>query len=256
MKFEEKRVDRRFRERLKKGELLLGTIVALPSSDTAEILCLAGFDWLFLDMEHAPYSLQDIQRICQAVGGRCGCVVRIPEKSEVWIKRVIDIGPDGIIVPHVDTAEETERILRWALYPPQGTRSAGIARAQDYGLKMDVAIRGANPEMLVIPQIEHRDGVEQIEEIVRVEGLKAVFVGPFDLSGSLGILGQVTDPQVRSGIEHIAEVCRGVGMKAGIFGVDVDAVEPYVELGYTLVAVGADTLMLGKAASRIVGRFK
>jgi len=237
---------------LSKGELLLGTIMALPSADVADILSQAGFDWLFLDMEHAPYSLRDVQVICQAADGRCACIVRIPDKSEAWVKRVIDIGPEGIIVPHIDTAEETERILRWAFYPPQGSRSAGIARAQGFGLRMDEAIRDANSEMLVIPQIEHRDGVDQIEEIVRVEGLKAVFVGPYDLSGSLGILGQVAEPQVRSKIKHVADVCREAGLKAGIFGVDGQSIKPYLEFGYSLIAMGSDTLMLGEAAGKAV----
>ena len=241
-----------FREKLEKGELLLGTIMALPSADVAEILSQAGFDWLFLDMEHAPYSLRDVQRICQAVGGRSACIVRIPDKSEVWVKRVIDIGPEGIIVPHIETAEETERIIRWALYPPQGTRSAGIARAQGYGLKMDEAIRNANTEMLVIPQIEHVDGVKNIEEIVRVEGVRAVFVGPYDLSGSMGMLGQVADPQIRSKIKHVADVCREAGLKAGIFGVDTEGAKPYIGFGYTLIALGSDTVMLGEAAGKAV----
>lgn len=249
-------MNRIFRERLKNGELLLGTIMALPSADAAEILSEAGFDWLFLDMEHGPYSIRNVQRICQAVGGRSACIVRIPDKSEIWVKRVIDIGPDGIIVPHIDTAEETERIIRWALYPPQGTRSTGIARAQGYGLKMDEAIRNANKEMLVIPQIEHVDGVKNIEEIVRVEGVRAVFVGPYDLSGSLGILGQVADSQVRSRIKHVADVCREANLKAGIFGLDGEGVKPYIDFGYTLIALGADTLMLGEAAGKAVRTFK
>jgi 2-keto-3-deoxy-L-rhamnonate aldolase RhmA len=245
-------VNRLFRERLENGELLLGTIMALPSADVAEILSQVGFDWLFLDMEHAPYSLRDVQRICQAVGGRSACIVRIPDKSEIWVKRVIDIGPDGIIVPHIDTAEETERIIRWALYPPRGIRSAGIARAQGYGMKMDEAIRNSKAEMLVIPQIEHVDGVKNIEEIVRVEGVQAVFVGPYDLSGSLGMLGQVGDPKVQSKVKHVADVCRGANLKSGIFGLDAESVKRYVEFGYTLIALGADTLMLGEAAGKVV----
>ena len=245
-----------FRNRLEKGELLLGTIMALPYADAAEILVEAGLDWLFLDMEHAPYSLHDVQHICQAVGDRCACIVRIPDKSEAWLKRVIDIGPEGIIVPHVNSAEETEMIVNWALYPPQGTRSAGIARAQGYGLKMEKSIQNANSEMLVIPQIEHREGVENIGEIVKVDGLKAVFVGPYDLSGSLGILGQVTDAQVQSKIKDIAQTCRAAGLKSGIFGVDAGSLKSYIGLGYTLIARGSDTLMLGEAVRDAVRALK
>jgi 2-dehydro-3-deoxyglucarate aldolase len=245
-------VNKRFQERLEKGDLLIGTIMAFPSAVAAEILWEAGFDWLFLDMEHAPYSLQDVQRVCQAVGDRCACIVRIPDKSEVWVKRVIDLGPDGIIVPHINSAPEAERLIEWAFYPPRGARSAGIARAQGYGLKMNEAIRNANAEMIVIPQIEHKDAVAQIEEIVGIEELRAVFIGPYDLSGSLGMLGQVTHPQVQSKIEHVVEVSRTAGLKTGIFGVDSESVRPYIELGCTLIAVGTDTLMLGREAQKTV----
>ena len=241
-----------FRQRLKQRDLLIGTLFTLPSPEIAEILSEAGFDWLWVDMEHTLLDVQNVQRILQAVEGKCPCIVRVPSNDEVWIKKVLDIGPAGIIVPHVNSAEEVQKILQFSKYPPEGTRSAGISRAQGYGMKFQDYVDHANKDIIVIPQIEHIDAVDNIESIVGVAGISAIFVGPYDLSGSMGKLGNISDAEVQQKIKIVKNACLNAGLPVGIFGVDADAVEPYINIGYTLIAVGVDTLFLGKSAQQAV----
>jgi 2-dehydro-3-deoxyglucarate aldolase/4-hydroxy-2-oxoheptanedioate aldolase len=237
-----------FFERVKNGNLLLGTILTLPSPETAELLSMAGFDWLFVDMEHTSLGVKDVQRILQAVGKEFPCLVRIPVLDEVWIKKVLESGPAGIIVPHVNSPEDVEKILRWSKYPSEGTRSVGISRAQSYGLNLQEYMDKANQALIVVPQVEHIEAVENLESIVKVPGLFAVFVGPYDLSGSVGKHGKVEDPEVHRLIQEVQAICSHAGIVTGIFGKDAEAVRSYIDIGYSLVAVGTDTSILIKSA--------
>lgn len=239
-----------FLKRVMKGELLLGTILTLPSPEVAEVLSKSGFDWLFVDMEHTQLDVQHVQRILQAVGKDYPCLVRVPSMDEGWIKKVLDAGPAGIIVPHVNTPEQVERILSWCKYPPEGERSAGISRAQDYGLNLQDYMEKANKSLVIVPQIEHREGVDNIEAIMDVVGLSVLFVGPYDLSGSIGKLGKVNDPEVWRMIQKVRSTCAKAGLACGIFGVDAEAVNPYIEVGYSLIAIGIDTAYLSKSVEQ------
>jgi 2-dehydro-3-deoxyglucarate aldolase/4-hydroxy-2-oxoheptanedioate aldolase len=236
-----------FLNRLKNGDLLLGTILTLPSPETAELLSQAGFDWLFVDMEHTALGVKDVQRILQSVGREFPCLVRIPVMAEAWIKKVLESGPAGIIIPHVNTAEEVENILRWSKYPPDGMRSVGISRAQGYGMDLQIYMKKANETIAIVPQVEHIDAVKNLKSIVNIPGLSAIFVGPYDLSGSMGKLGQVEDPEVREAIQEVQAVCSLSGISTGIFGEDAAAVKSYIDTGYSLVAVGTDTSYLAKS---------
>jgi 2-keto-3-deoxy-L-rhamnonate aldolase RhmA len=237
-----------FFSRLKNGDLLLGTILTLPSPEAAELLSRAGFDWLFVDMEHTSLGVKDVQRILQSVGREFPCLVRIPVLDEAWIKKVLESGPAGIIIPHVNTAEEVENILGWSKYPPEGTRSVGISRAQGYGMDFQNYMSKANETIAIVPQVEHIDAVKNLKSFVNIPGISAIFVGPYDLSGSIGKLGQVEDPEVCEALQEVQTVCSQAGLKTGIFGVDDVAVKPYIELGYSLVAVGTDTSYLIRSA--------
>lgn len=239
-----------FLHRLRNNDLLLGTIVTLPSPEMAELLSRAGFDWLFIDMEHTSLGVKDVQRILQAVGEEFPCLVRVPTMDEAWIKKVLESGPAGIIVPHVNTPEEVEKILQWSKYPPEGTRSVGISRAQDYGLNLQEYMEKANDTIAIVPQVEHIDAVANLEAIVKVKGLKMIFVGPYDLSGSIGKLGKVKDPEVYGIIQHVRTICSKAGIVTGIFGVDAEEVNPYIEIGYSLVAIGMDTSHVSKSVQQ------
>ncbi len=239
-----------FVKRLLEGELLLGTILTLPSPEVAEVLSKSGFDWLFVDMEHTQLDGEHVQRILQAVGKEYPCLVRVPSMDEVWIKKVLDAGPAGIIVPHVNTPEQVRRVLSWSKYPPEGQRSAGISRAQDYGINLQDYMEKANKSLVIIPQIEHRTAVDNIESIVEVRGLSVLFVGPYDLSGSIGKLGKVDDPEVWQMIQRVRSTCSKAGLACGIFGVDAEAVKPYIEAGFSLIAIGTDMSYLSRSVEQ------
>jgi 2-dehydro-3-deoxyglucarate aldolase len=255
---DEKSVDMKpiFRKRLLQGDLLTGTIVSLPCPQIAELLSLSGFDWLFLDGEHGPLCVGDIQMLLQAAQPHCPCVVRVAANDEVSVKQALDAGADGIIAPLVNDADTAARVVAWAKYPPIGRRSVGIARAHGYGATFADYVNRANQNLAVIVQVEHVDAVANIAAILDVTGIDGVFIGPYDLSASLGKPGNVNDSDVRHQIETVRQACLERGMAVGIFGVDAAAVQPYIRHGYTLVAVGMDTLLLGQSARRVLSELK
>lgn len=245
-----------FRSRLLRGDLLVGTMVTLNAPEVAELLAAVGYDWLFLDAEHSVLDARALQAMLQSAGATTPGLVRIATAAEVLIKQALDIGAAGIIVPQVNSAAQAEQVVHWAKYPPNGTRGVGIARAHGYGWKLGDYIATANQETAVIVQAEHIDAVHQIEAIVRVPGIDAVFVGPYDLSGSLGLLGQIDHPRVTEAIDHITAVCLAAGMRLGIFGVSAAAVKPYLAQGYTLITAGVDTLLLAQTAHSLLAQLR
>ena len=124
-----------FKQKLARGDLLVGSIITMPAPEISEIICEAGFDWLFIDLEHSVMGVKEAQVLLQAASPNTACLVRVPAIDEVWIKKVLDIGPAGIIIPQVKTAEQVARVVQLCKYPPQGVRSVGIARAHGYGQK-------------------------------------------------------------------------------------------------------------------------
>jgi len=245
-----------FKANLARHQLLVGTIITLPTPAIAEIYGLSGFDWLFVDLEHSAMSIADAQAILQAAAPQTPCVIRVPAIEDVWFKKTLDIGAAGIIVPNVRTTQEAERAVQLCKYPPAGTRSVGIARAQGYGDRFQEYLESANDAIAVIIQIEHIDAVQHIEDIVRVPGIDGLFVGPYDLAASMGKMGRPADPEVQDTILRVKRAAETVKRPLGIFAPTAEAVQPYIQAGYTLVAVGIDTLLLGDAAKNITALLK
>jgi 2-keto-3-deoxy-L-rhamnonate aldolase RhmA len=245
-----------FRARLRRGDRLLGTIVTLPCPSVTEILCAIGFDWLFVDCEHGPLETADVLGILQAAGDRVACLVRVPQGSEVAIKKVLDLGADGVVVPQVNTAQQAREAVRFSRYAPQGARGVGLARSHGYGLAFQTYMETANDHVSVVVQAEHALAAENVESIVTVDGIDAVLLGPYDLSASLGQTGKLDHPAVVSAIEHITKVCQDARMPLGYFGVTAQAVKPLIERGYTLIVAGVDTLLLGAAAQRLLSELR
>ena len=241
-----------FRERLLRGDRLIGTLLSLPSPELAEIAADAGFDWLFLDMEHGSLETGDVLRMVQAARGPCACVVRVPEGREMWVKKALDAGAAGIIVPHVNSAEEAARAVHWAKYPPEGGRSVGFSRANRYGARFQENVETANAETVVVAQVEHIDGVRAIEAILDVGGVDAVFVGPYDLSASLGKPGRIQDPDVREAIAAVLAAAVRRRTPAGIFAQDIPGSVKALHEGYTFVCSGIDIGLFSQAASAIL----
>jgi 2-keto-3-deoxy-L-rhamnonate aldolase RhmA len=231
----------------------LGTLVTLASPEAAEVLVIAGFDWLFVDLEHSPVlDPAAVLRIVQAVAHRIDVLVRVPTNDDGWIKKVLDTGADGVIVPHVRSASEAQRAVQAAKYPPLGRRSVGITPAHGYGATFGSYVDSANASTALVVQIEDIEAVENLDEILAVEGVDAAFVGPYDLSGSMGKLGQVDDADVRQAIERVVSRCRDVGMPLGIFAGALPAALREFEQGMRFVAVGTDIGLLLGAAQGVV----
>ncbi|HID50483.1 MAG TPA: 2,4-dihydroxyhept-2-ene-1,7-dioic acid aldolase [Anaerolineae bacterium] len=247
---------RKFRSRLLAGELLIGTMLTLPSPEIAEMMGLVGFDWLFVDGEHGALGTREMQALAQGAGRDTAVVIRLESDSNTAVKKALDIGATGIIVPQVNSAEQAERAMRRAKYPPLGTRGVGVTRAHGYGLHFADYVAWANEATAVIIQVEHVTAVAAIEEIARVPGIDAVFVGPYDLSASMGKMGQVEDAEVKSAINRVTEVCLAADMRLGIFGLSAEAVRPYIDQGYTLITVGMDMRLLGQAAQNLLALLK
>jgi 2-keto-3-deoxy-L-rhamnonate aldolase RhmA len=245
-----------FRDRLLRGDRLIGTLLSLPSPELAEIASDAGFDWLFLDMEHGALEARDILRLVQAAREPCAPLVRVPENREIWIKKALDTGAAGIIVPHVNSAEDATRAVHWSKFPPEGGRGVGFSRSNGYGTRFQESVESANMENVVVVQVEHIDGVRSIEAILGVSGVDAVFIGPYDLSASLGKPGRIQDPDVREAIRTVAAACAQRKVPAGIFAVDVPGAVKALEEGYTLVCSGIDVGLFSKAAAAIVRGLK
>jgi len=244
------------RKRLKNGELVLGTILSLNSPAVAEILSQIGFDWIFIDAEHSTLDPHHLQAIFQAVGDSTPCVVRIPLLDEIIVKKTLDAGATGILAPQVNTADQAEQLVKWGRYYPEGSRGLGFGRAQGYGFKVSEYLESANESILLSVQAESAEAVKNIGDIVQVQGLDAVLVGPYDLSASMGLPGQVDHPEVKAAIQHVADVCIGVGMPIGIFGLTAESVQPYIDKGFKFIVAGADTFLLGTAARQLLDRLK
>ena len=243
-----------FATRLRRGELLVGSIVTLAAPEVAEILSTSGLDWLFIDGEHGPIDFLAAQRLL--IASRVPCLVRVPEASEAAIKRALDIGAAGVIVPMVNSAAQARAVVSFAKYPPRGVRGVGRVRAQGYGFDFARYMATANDETVVVAQCEHVAAVEAIDAIAAVEGLDAVLVGPYDLSGSMGLLGQVDHPDVLAAIARVAAACERAGRTRAIFTASPEAMKAFVAQGYSLVAVGVDVAALGAAARAIVSTLR
>jgi 2-dehydro-3-deoxyglucarate aldolase/4-hydroxy-2-oxoheptanedioate aldolase len=236
--------------------MLVGTLITIPSAEVAEILAGMNFDWLFIDTEHSPFNAWGAQSILQAADHSCPCVIRVPANDQVWIKKALDIGADGIIAPQVNTAPEAEDIVRMCKYPPEGTRGVGIGRAHQYGLGFNDYMERANNQIAVILQVESAQALKNIAEIVKVRGIDAIFIGPYDLSASLGKMGQLTDPKVEQAMETIAQACKNAGIRLGIFAATAEAAKPFIQSSFTLVAIGTDGLHLAQGAGQILKTLK
>jgi 2-keto-3-deoxy-L-rhamnonate aldolase RhmA len=246
----------RFKARLADGERLYGTMITLPTPTTAEILADVGFDWFFIDGEHGPLGTTEILAILQTVGDKVACIVRVPEAAEVPIKKVLDLGAAGIIVPQVNTVEQATNVVRWAKYSPIGSRGVGLARAHGYGARFAEYIDTANDETVVIIQAEHAMAVENIESIVKVPGIDAIQLGPYDLSASMGRMGRIDDPEVTEAIDRILSASKSAGLQVGCFGVTASAVRSDIERGCTLITIGVDAMILGNAAKQTLSDVK
>lgn len=244
-----------FKTRLRGGDLLIGPMITLRSTETAELLAGLGYDWLFIDTEHTPMGPPEVHALLQAAGA-VPCLIRLPSSDVTAISKALDAGAAGIIVPQVNSAEQARQIVTAARYAPEGSRGRGVARAHAYGQKLAEYTQTANETVVVVVQAEHPDAIANIDAIVNVEGLDGVLVGPYDLASSLGHQGDVDHPDVVAAIRRVRDACRAKRLPAGILGISAQTVRTYIAEGFTLVIAGIDVLMLGEAAKGMLGEVK
>jgi 2-dehydro-3-deoxyglucarate aldolase len=237
---------------LREGKPTIGSWITLGHPAVAEILSLSGFDWLVVDLEHSVIGLDEMQALFQAMGG-AGTVplVRMGENNPRLISRVMDAGAYGVIVSMVNSVEEAERAVRAVKYPPMGERGVGLSRAQSYGLSFKDYAGSINDESLVVVQIEHAKAVDALEDILAVEGVDAFFVGPYDLSASMGAAGDFENPKVKAALARVMDVGGRLGVPAGIHVVEPDTGEVFQRLdeGYRFIAFSVDMLFLTRTAA-------
>ena len=240
------------KEKLRNKDVALGVAVTIPCPEVAEALAHIGFDWLFIDMEHAPLELTDVKLILQAVAGTNTVpVVRVPWNDFVVIKRVLDLGVLNIIVPWMNSHKEAEEAVKACKYPPEGIRGCGPLRASLYGLKTKEYLEKANSEVAVIVQIETAKAVQNINEILSVKGVDATFVGPMDLSASLGYLGNPQHPEVKAAIEKIAKAHENTKVCPGIAS-SIEQLKEHLELGYRFINIGSDIGLITGGARKLL----
>ena len=245
-----------FAQRLKNREKLCGTFVTLPSPEVAELLALSGFDWLWLDAEHAPLDFLTLQRMIQAVAKRAACLVRLPLSEPSVIGRLLDMGCDGLIAPQIHTAQAARQFVRAMRYPPEGTRGVGLARAAGYGLGFQENLERANQELVALVQIESAEAVNNVEAILETPGLDGVIVGPNDLAATMGFIGKTLHPEVQSAIQRVVESAVKASLPIGVFTGDTEEAKRYESWGATLIPVGADVLFLAHGAKKTLETMK
>ena len=245
------------RSRVLAGELVTGTWLNLGSNITAEIAARAGFDWVLIDLEHGSGSEADLVSQLQAVDTTdTVSIVRIAWNETPRFKRTLDMGPGGVMIPYVNTAEEARQAALSMRYPPQGVRGAArFHRANGYSSQFDSYFAEANDKLLTVVQIETREAVENADAIAAVEGVDVLFIGPLDLSVSLGITGQMQHPDFRAAVRQVMDACRAHGKSPGILLPGADMIAAAVEDGFRFLAAGSDGSAVAAGMKSLVSAF-
>lgn len=245
----------RFKSRLKTNETLLGAAISTPEPDIAEFMSTLGFDWFWIDMEHCPLEIKSVQTILQAIrGSGVASLVRVPWNDPVYIKRVLDLGPDGVIIPWINNKIDAENAVKYCMYPPRGIRGCG-PRRPTWFRDFTEYVTKANDEIVIVAQIETKEAVENVREIISTEGLDATIIGPADLSASLGFLGHPESAVVARAIKSILEAHKGSNVVPGIAS-GINHVEKYLRMGFKLICVGSDLDFLAMGAREVLRRIK
>ncbi len=243
-----------FRKWVLAGDKLIGTFLNTGSSVSAEIAGRSGLDWCLLDMEHGMGSWEGLLHQLMAIEGTgASPIVRVPGLDPAAFKKVLDSGAHGVMVPNVNTAEEAAQAVSYSRYPPHGVRGvSGMNRSAYFGKKLDKRIRSAHENTLVIVQVESPDAVKNADEIAAVDGVDALFIGPLDLSVSLGIPRQFSHPDFIDASDLVIEAARKHRKGSGILlGSGAEVADAY-RRGFNLIAVGSDGSIIANGMDAIV----
>ena len=233
--------------RLASQELTIGSWITLGHPSIAEIMAKAGFDWLVLDTEHSVLELSEVQAIIQVLDGqKCPSIVRLTSNHPDQIKRVMDAGASGIMVPMIKSAEDARAAVNAVYYPPEGTRGVGLARAQGYGSTFQAYRQWLHDNAVIIAMIEHIQAIENIDAILSTPGIDAYIIGPYDLSGSMGRPGELEHPDVQAAIRQILQAGIRHHKAGGVHVIEPDPamLQQRIGQGFTFLGYSLDIRML------------
>ncbi|WP_068111313.1 aldolase/citrate lyase family protein [Tropicimonas marinistellae] len=235
----------RFKARLKSGETQIGLWVGLGDPSVAELAAQTGFDWLVIDAEHGPNGLRDVLAQLRAVADRSAVVVRPRDDNRAEIKQMLDLGAQTLLVPMIETAAQAREVVRSVHYPPKGMRGVGAAlvRASGYNTIPDY-LQTAGDEICLLLQVESLSGLDALDEILAVEGVDGIFIGPADLAADMGFIGRPGAPEVQAVISDALTRIRAAGRAAGILTSDRTLAASYAGAGVEFLAVGSDVGVL------------
>ena len=239
--------EKSLKQKIANNELTIGSWITLAHPSIAEIMARAGFDWLAVDLEHSAISISEAEELIRIINlSNVSPLVRLTSNDPDQIKRVMDSGSEGIIVPMVNTPEDARSAVKSAKYPPDGHRGFGLARAHTYGENFNEYLEWQKENITVIVQIEHIDAVDNLELILNEDGVDGFIIGPYDLSGSLGVPGDFNHPKMLKAIKRISEVSKKTKKAGGIHIVepDKDQLSKAIKEGSKFIAYSLDTRML------------
>lgn len=237
--------------KLKNNELSIGSWITIGHPAIPEILTNVGFDWLTIDIEHNAIDLSMIQTlICTIQSKNIAALVRVSKNEETIIKHVLDAGADGVIIPMVNSKEDALKAIDYVKYPPVGKRGVGLSRAQNYGYGFENYKKWLNESAVIIAQIEHIEGVNNIEDIISTPGIDGIIVGPYDLSGSLGFPGEYDRADVQKALQRLEKVCleRKYPMGYHVVPPNSELLKSTIEKGYKFIAFSTDFYFMGESA--------
>ena len=243
----------RFKRAIASGETPLGVWLVSGSPANAEALGCAGFDFLVLDTEHTPIDTAQAAEILRTIASTpASAIVRPAWNDMVLIKRLLDAGAQSLLIPFVQNAEEARRAVSYTRYPPEGVRGvAAVHRGSRYGTVSNYQ-KLAGSELCVIVQIETLTALDHLPAIAAVPGVDSIFIGPADLSASMGHLGDLANPAVQDKLRDGAQRCRALGKPCGIVGPNPEQVRRYLDYGFSWIAINSDIgLMVGRATEWI-----
>ncbi|MFH2114505.1 MAG: aldolase/citrate lyase family protein [Spirochaetota bacterium] len=236
---------------LQAGMTCYGTFQSVASSTVSEILAHRGFDWILVDMEHGAMDLETAGDMLAAIDrGGPTPLVRVQWNDQSGIKRVLDAGALGIMIPMVNTADEAGQAVSYCKYAPAGVRGLGAGRASLFGVRLVEYMGVANDQVMVVVQAEHKDAVKNIDSILAVPGIDVIFVGPYDLACSMGHGGQPGHPEVEAAIATVLAAARRAGVVPGIFSMDPQTARARAAQGFRFIGFGIDSIFLDSAVQQ------
>lgn len=251
-------IQNRLKKIIKEGKQAFGTFVMCNSPDIVEIIALSGFDFIVIDTEHGPLTVESTQHLIRAAECRgMTPITRVTEGSETTILRSLDVGAHGIQVPQVNTPEIAESIVKSAKYFPMGKRGIAMPRAADYGTVNPMKyFSHENEETLIVAHCENKQGLDNLDEIVKTPGVDIVFLGPYDMSQSLGIPGQVNHPMIEEVAERVLKACKAAGKAAGIFVGNGEQAKLRAEQGFQYITIGMDVTLFASVCRNEISKAK